>query len=247
MGVGSLAVQLQQLGGEMVHDVGRGRCGEEADGGAVAEEAQVAVVGDDEVRVSAPDGLVCRLAGTDIVDGADVAAVEAYARAGAEHVLPRGVNGRIVKGSGVREGIGQAALLNLSHADEETILICFFLGLELLPFNSLLPVARHGGEAKLGPKADAPPDALLSGDKVGESLAHKTEAGKVSHIGHGDVTENVHEQLIWQVGDWAWRWWGVFNDGRRPLNLQPRKAGDELFQSQRLGLFFGGGGSCRFV
>lgn len=221
MGVGSLAVQFKQLRGEMVHDVGRGRCGEEADGGAVTEEAQVAVVGDDEVRVSAPDGLVCRLTGADVVDGADVAAVESYARARAEHVLPRGVNGRIVERSREREGIGQAALLDLSHADEETVLICLLLGLELFPFDSLLPVTRHGGEAKLGPKADAPPDALLSGDKVSESLTHETEAGKVSHVGHGDVTENVHEQLIRQVGDWAWRWWGVFNDGRRTLNLQP--------------------------
>jgi hypothetical protein len=101
-----------------------------------------------------------------------------------------------VERSGEREGIGQAALLDLSHADEETVLICLFLGFELFPFDSLLPVARHGGEAKLGSKTDAPPDALLSGDKIGESLAHETEAGKISHIGHGDVTENVHEQLI---------------------------------------------------
>lgn len=63
--------------------------GEQADGGAVAEEAQVAVVGDDVDGGAAPGGLVggC-LARPDVVDGADVAAVEADAGPRPEHVPP---------------------------------------------------------------------------------------------------------------------------------------------------------------
>lgn len=57
-------------------------CSQQAYGGAVAEEAQVAVVGDDVDGAASPGGLVGgRLAHADVVDGADVAAVEADARA----------------------------------------------------------------------------------------------------------------------------------------------------------------------
>lgn len=71
--------------GEVVHDVDGLGGGEQRGAGAVAEEAQVAVVGHD-VDGGVPGDLGGgRRAGADVVDGADVAAIEAEARAGAEH------------------------------------------------------------------------------------------------------------------------------------------------------------------
>ncbi len=71
--------------GEVVHDVDGLSGGEQRGAGAVAEEAQVAVVGHD-VDGGVPGDLGGgRGAGADVVDGADVAAIEAEARAGAEH------------------------------------------------------------------------------------------------------------------------------------------------------------------
>jgi len=91
---------MRILPGEVVDDVGGLGGGEEAKGGAVAEEAQVAVVGDD-VDGGVPRDLGGRRgAGADVVDGADVAAVEADARAGAEHAEPGGGVGFVEDGEG---------------------------------------------------------------------------------------------------------------------------------------------------
>lgn len=88
----SVVVNVQILLGEMMHHV-RWLCGgEEADAGAVAEEAEVAVVGYD-VDWGGVGGGAGRGggAGPVVVDGADVAAVEADAGAGAEHGFVGGV------------------------------------------------------------------------------------------------------------------------------------------------------------
>lgn len=65
--------------------------GEERGAAAVAEEAQVPVVGHD-VDGSVPGDLAgCAAAGADVVDGADVAAVEADAGPELEHAFVGGV------------------------------------------------------------------------------------------------------------------------------------------------------------
>ena len=65
--------------------------GEEGGAAAVAEETEVAVVGYD-VDGSVPGDLGGgAAAGADVVDGADVAAVEAEARAELEHAFVGGV------------------------------------------------------------------------------------------------------------------------------------------------------------
>lgn len=105
VGVCAAVVGFQQLFGEVRHDVdGLGRR-EEADDGAVAEEAQVAVIGHD-VHGAVPRHLRGRgLAGPDVVVGADVAAVKADARSAPEHLLPgRGVD---AVQQGLRDGISK--------------------------------------------------------------------------------------------------------------------------------------------
>ena len=89
---------------EVVHRV-HGLCGcEERRAGAVAKEAQVAVVCHDQDWgiPGCLGGGGC--AGADIVYGADVAAVEAEAGAGVEHLAVVGVGGEV--GEWVGEGEG---------------------------------------------------------------------------------------------------------------------------------------------
>ena len=61
-----------------------------ADGGAVAEEAEVAVVGHDVDGAVPGDVVGVGDAGADVVDGGDVAAVEADSGPVAPHLLPGG-------------------------------------------------------------------------------------------------------------------------------------------------------------
>lgn len=82
----SAVVGVQVLLQQVVHDVdGFGGC-EEGDAGAVAEEAEVAVVRDDVHGGVPGDGGGGGGAGPDVVDGADVDAAEAEAGAVLEHV-----------------------------------------------------------------------------------------------------------------------------------------------------------------
>ena len=97
-------MRVQVLFRQVVHDFCGFGGGQQADGGSVAEEAQVAVVSDD-VHGGIPGDLRGRrCAGPDVVDGADVAAVEAEARAGAEHLPPGGGVGALEEGERCRVG-----------------------------------------------------------------------------------------------------------------------------------------------
>lgn len=80
-------VGMHVLFGEVMYYVdGFGGC-EKGGAGAVAEAAEVAVVGDD-MDGGVPGGLAgCIASGPDVVDGADVAAVETEAGPGVEHVF----------------------------------------------------------------------------------------------------------------------------------------------------------------
>lgn len=75
------------------------RCrSKKTDDSAVAEKSQVAIVCDDEDGSSAPGGLICGgLTAAHVVDGADVASVEADTRTISEHVFPRRIDVRIVE------------------------------------------------------------------------------------------------------------------------------------------------------
>lgn len=121
------------------------------------------------------------------------------------------------RGEGQR--IGKAALFELSHADKEAIFVCLLLDLEMFPFDALLPVTRHRRETELAPEADALPGALLGGNKKGKMLAYETQADKISDVRDGNVLEDVDEQLVWQVGDWARGRRRVLNFRGRWLNL----------------------------
>lgn len=79
-------VGVQVLLQQVVHDVDWFGGGEEGDAGAVAEEAEVAVVRDDVHGGVPGDGGGGGGAGPDVVDGADVDAAEAEAGAVLEHV-----------------------------------------------------------------------------------------------------------------------------------------------------------------
>lgn len=88
----------------MVDDVGGLGGGQEADGGAVAEEAEVAVIGDD-VHGGVPRYLRRRRGpGPYVVHRADVAAVEADAWPRAEHAEPGGGVGLVEEGEGASVG-----------------------------------------------------------------------------------------------------------------------------------------------
>jgi hypothetical protein len=83
-------VEFEEGGSEMVDYVYGLVGGEEGDDSAIAEKAQVAVIGYD-VNGTVP-GYLGRggLAGADVVVGADVAAVETYSGAETEHEVPGG-------------------------------------------------------------------------------------------------------------------------------------------------------------
>ena len=87
--MGVVAVQMDVVRSEVVHDGARLRRGAEADGGPVAVEAQVSIVGDDVDGRAAPCGLVCgRLASPHVIDSADVASVEADSGPRSKHLFP---------------------------------------------------------------------------------------------------------------------------------------------------------------
>ena len=91
---------MRVLPGEVVDDLGGLGGGEQADGGAVAVEAQVPVIRHD-VHGGVPGDLGRRRGPrADVVDCADVDAVEADARTGAEHVEPGGGVGFVEEGLG---------------------------------------------------------------------------------------------------------------------------------------------------
>lgn len=95
------AVERQRLAREVVHHVGGLGHRQEGDAGAVAEEAEVAVVGHDVHGAVPGRGVRRRLAGAHVVHRGDVAAAEADAGPEAEHALPGGgVEGREVEEGG---------------------------------------------------------------------------------------------------------------------------------------------------
>lgn len=96
-------VGVQVLRQQVGHDVDGFGGGEEGDAGAVAEEAEVAVVGDDVHGGVPGDGGGGGGAGPDVVDGADVDAAEAEAGAVLEHVDVSGVFGGEGEGEGGME------------------------------------------------------------------------------------------------------------------------------------------------
>lgn len=244
--------QMQQegLAGEMADHGGGLRRGEEADGGAVAEEAQVAVVGDDVDGAAAPGGLGLGgrgLAHADVVDGADVAAVEADAGAVLEHVLPGGVDGG---GGPPEEGFGEGDGVVALLGEGEGVLVlaawerrgfAFVVGwwrllLKVKPVGRLVPVVVHAGEAEPCPQTHVPPGVVLGVDEVREGLADEGEADKVADVVEGDLVEDVGEEFAREGRDGAGGRGGVLDGGRRGLDEEVGEAGEEVLDGEDDGL-----------
>lgn len=212
-------VQAQQVPGQVVHDVGGLQRRQQADGGAVAEEAQVPVVRDDVNRRAAPGGLVGgRLPRAHVVDGADVAPVEADPGPPAEHGPPGGV------GDG-HEGRRGGCVLG-RRAGEPVVLV------EGFPFHRLVPAAVHRCEAEPRAEADVAPCALLGGDQVREGFADEREARKVAYVEGRHVLHDVDEELAGEAGEGARRGWCAVCFGGRCFDLEAGKAGDEVFDGE---------------
>lgn len=127
-----------------------------------------------------------RGARADVVDGADVAAVEADARAGAEHGFVGGVGGgqgegwrgerwrrRKLEGEGGERGIVAEGGGKRGAGDGA--------GKGVV----------HRCEAIFGAEADALPDAIFGRDQVGEVFADKGEAGKGGDVGDGEAVKDM--------------------------------------------------------
>ena len=116
----SPTVMVQEILGQVMHHLRRSIRAEQADGRAVAEEAQVAIVRHDMDRRATPCGLVGGgLAWPGIVYGTDVAAVEADAGSVAEHVAPGWVGWGGSEGECCEELFGAALLGELAGADDD--------------------------------------------------------------------------------------------------------------------------------
>ncbi|KAJ6442638.1 LOW QUALITY PROTEIN: hypothetical protein O9K51_03813 [Purpureocillium lavendulum] len=258
-----LAPLLEEgLAGEVVDDVARRVRGEQADAGAVAEEAQVAVVGDDVDGRAAPGGLVGgHLALADVVDGADVAAVEADTRARAEEVAPRGVRGgRDERGREpeLRAGFAPAksvcaeekgfvgpfvanvvVVAVVTYETRRLVAVQHHVPLtvvvEVPPLDGAGEAVVHAREAPAGAEGDAPPEALLRGGEVGEALAGEGGGGgEGGRVVGGEVGEDVDKQLRGEGGDGARRR-GVAVDVRRErLDGEGGEGGDEVGRGERL-------------
>ena len=194
----SVPVQVQSVLGDVVNNIARLVGRQKTDDGTIAEEAQISVVRDNVDGTTAPSGLVRGgLTAADVVDSADVDAVETNARTVAEHGLPGGVDGR-------REGAGNEQLLGLSPglkvADGNKGPVFLVLVLDHvfkgIPLEGEAPMVEHAGKAEFVIQADIPPDSLLRGDEVSEAFTNKGKAREVRNVLDGDILEDVDEKFV---------------------------------------------------
>lgn len=184
----------------------------------------------------APGGLARGgLAGADVVDGADVAAVEADAGAGAEVGFPGWVGGG-------GEGCGEGELFFLSldcelfHGDERAVYYFIRFLLQGLPLHARLPMIMHRLETHLLAKDHTSPDTLLGGDQEGEMLAYLRKANKIGHIVDGNVPHDVDEDLVGKGCHRAGRRWHALDLRGLRLDFDIGEADDEIFDGLGLRL-----------
>lgn len=195
--VGAVLVRGHELAGQVVDDVGGLDGREQADGGAVAEEAQVPVVGDD-VHGAGPgylgDGGLAR---ADVVVGADVAAVEADAGPEAEHLLPGGGVEAVEEGGGEARdwvrgkggmdgGVGIGVGVGIAGRRGEIVVF------ECPAMNLDLELVVHSCETYFGAFTYSSPDLLFGGDQVCHALAHLCKTDERCHINNSYLSEDVH-------------------------------------------------------
>ena len=193
---------MRILLGEVVDDVDGLGGGEEAEGGAVTEEAQVAVIRDD-VDGGVPGDLGGRRgAGADVVDGANVAAVEADARAGAEHAQPGGGVGFVEESEGCWVGgwckwgwSGCCAGGGGGCGEGVAVWVIVGVGVQGGAVDVASPVVVHGAEADFVAAAYSLPDAVFGCDEVGEALADLREPDEGCDVGDGGVFEDLDEDF----------------------------------------------------
>lgn len=188
---------------EVVDYLGGLRCGEKADDGAVAEEAQVPVVSDDVYWGATPGSLVSRhLTRADVVDSRDVAPVEAHAGTMAEQRLPGRIGPRNERARDeVR--LGGAADAKVPSGDNGAAVQLLDAVVVGCPVDVEGEVVMHGGEAEEVSETGGAPDALLGGDEVGETTADQGEASEFGNVVGGDVVEDVSEEFVRERGDGA--------------------------------------------
>jgi hypothetical protein len=185
--------------------------------------------------------------GADVVDGADVATVEADAWTDAEHALPGRVEG-LVEGEGVGGaffGVALGALLEgergrafagagvvgeglgcLGLADE--VFSC-----ERTPCYLSLPVVMHPAKAKFRPETHTAPDTVLGGDQVGQPLADLRQANEVPYIQDRHVPQDMHQDLIRKPCDRARRRRHPLHRRSSRLDRQPRETPNKILHALR--------------
>lgn len=209
----AVVMGMQVLLREVVHYVRWLRSREEADAGTVAEEAKVAIVCYDVHWRG-----VCGVAGCGggagavIVDGADVAAVEADAGAVTKHGFVGrvgGVQGDGRKGRGTGEGaergvVGQCEGGYVEGPGRREVSVGS--GWKGEAGYGRRPGVVHGCEAVFMAVADAFPDSVFGCDEVGETFADAGEASEGGDIGDGGAKEYLGEDLRGNARDGARRW-----------------------------------------
>lgn len=203
-------------------DVGGFRRRQQRDAGSVAVEAEVAVVRDDVDGRVPGDGDEGRRAGAGVVDGRDVAAVEADAGAAAEQRevgwVGRGHEHRCDELLARRcGGVGFLLLdIEVVGAEEEAALAVVT---EWFAVDLAGEVVMHGCEAAFVAECYALPDALFGCDEVGKALADLAEADKGRSVFDGEVHEDLGEDFLGDGGDGTWwcrrelGWWFLALDG----------------------------------
>lgn len=156
-------------------------------------------------------------AGAVIVDGTDVAAIKADARASAEHLFVGGVSRRECEGWSV-DGAKWDVVRQGKGGDVEGIISreinCLESRREGLPGDADGPGIVHRCKTISVAMADAFPDSILGCDKIGKTLADEGEPGKGSDIDDGSLEKNINKDLKGNTCDrtgrrrraFSWRW-----------------------------------------
>lgn len=231
----SVPVQMKQVAREMGHNGARLRGSQQAYGTAVPEESKITVVCDDVNGAAPPRGLAGRcLTHANIVDGANVAAVEANARPRPKHVFPRRVRRRDQRlGSDdavVDSSRGERGELRLCHAQPQRG--CSILWLPFLGGLRVRPVVVHARETKLGPEGDVAPYGLLRGNEVREGLADERQAGEVTDVVDSHVAHDVDEEFAGERRDGGGARGRALDLGGRRLDSKTGEAGYEMFDGE---------------
>ncbi|KAI6760682.1 hypothetical protein HG530_009542 [Fusarium avenaceum] len=118
---------------------------------------------------------------------------------------------------GGAEKADKGAVSEETRADDEAVLNLWTF---LLFFRQVIPLNTLFKPVQL--------DTLLGGNKIREALAHARQSAEVANICHGDLAENMDEDLVREIGKRTGRLRHALDNRRCGFNLQAGEAGDKF-------------------